>query len=135
METMVREPLTVRLLIDPPGVIEAPARPTVGIVIHVGPSVFIACDRGGRRHRGLSVHGDVDIVPAGVPSRWEIKETDTALLVGVPEPLLRAVAEESGADSSRVEIVNRFQIRDRQIEQIGWVLKTELETGYPNGNP
>ena len=131
---MAREPLSVRLLTDPPGVIEAPARPTVGIVIHVGPSVYIACDRGGKSHRGLSVHGDVDIVPAGVPSRWEIKETDTALIVSLPQSVLRSVAEESGVDPTRVAIVNRFQMRDRQIEQIGWVLKTELESGYPNGS-
>jgi hypothetical protein len=30
------------------------------------------------RPRGLAVHGDVDIVPAGTPSRWEIMHDDTA---------------------------------------------------------
>jgi AraC family transcriptional regulator len=123
----------VRLQTDPPGVLEVPGRPNPGIVIHVGPSVHIACDRDGRRHRGITVHGDVDIIPAGVPSRWEIREKDTALLLGVPASLLSAVAEQSGMDTSRAELVNRFQIRDTQIEHIGWALKAEMETGHANG--
>jgi hypothetical protein len=32
--------------------------------------------RGGRRHQGLSVHGDVDITPAGIPSHRELREED-----------------------------------------------------------
>src|SRR5260370_6473773 len=123
----------VRLQTDPPGVVDVPGRPNPGIVIHVGPSVHIACDRDGRRHRGITVHGDVDIIPAGVPSRWEIREKDTALLLGVPTSLLSAVAEQSGMDPSRAELVNRFQIRDTQIEHIGWALKAEMETGHANG--
>jgi len=125
--------LAVRLQTDPPGVVNAPGRPNPGIVIHVGKSVHIACDRGGRRHRGVTVHGDVDIVPAGVPSRWELKEQDTALLVAVPTSLLRSVAEQAGLDPARIEIVNRFQMRDPRIEHIGWALKAEMEAGYPNG--
>lgn len=123
----------VRLATDPPGVMEVRGAPNVGIVIHVGPSVHIACDRGGQRHHGLSVHGDVDIIPAGTPSRWEIRERDTALILGLPPALLRSVAQELKIDPDRARILNRFQIRDRQIEQIGWALKTEMEHGYRNG--
>jgi AraC family transcriptional regulator len=112
-------------------VIEAPAPRNPFILIHVGASVHITCDRGGHSHRGLSVHGNVDIVPAGVPSRWEMKETDTALILGVSQHFLRTVAEESG--QGRVELINRFQMRDTQIEHIGWALKAEMDAGYPNG--
>jgi AraC family transcriptional regulator len=123
----------IRLQSDPAGVMDAASRPHPVIVIHVGRSVHIACSRAGKHHRGLSVHGDVDIVPADVPSRWELKESDTALILGIPNALLRGVAEQSGIDPDRLEIFNRFQTRDRQIEHIGWALKTEMETGYPNG--
>jgi AraC family transcriptional regulator len=125
--------LSVRLQTDPPGVIHAPARPNAGIVIHVGASVHIACERGGRRYRGLSVHGDVDIIPPGVSSRWEMKERDTALIIGLPPELLRRAAEQADLPSKRLDIVNRFQIRDPQIEHLGWAIKAELEAGYPNG--
>jgi AraC family transcriptional regulator len=125
--------LLVRLQTDPPGVIHAPARPNAGIVIHVGASVRIVCERGGHRYRGLAVHGDVDIIPPGVPSRWEVKQRDTALIVGLTPELLCTAAERAGVPADRVEIVNRFQIRDPQIEHLGWVLKAELEAGYPNG--
>ncbi len=124
----------MRLQSDPAGVVNAPSRPNPGIVIHVGKSVHITCDRGGRRHQGVSVHGDVDIIPAGVSSRWELKEPDTALLVWVPMPLLRTMAAQSGLDASRIEIVNRFQMRDPGIEHLGWALKAELDAGYPNGS-
>ena len=126
--------VAMRLQTDPAGVIDVPARPHPVIVIHVGPSVHIACDRGGRRHSGISVHGDVDIVPAGVPCRWELKEQDTALILGIPARLLRTAAAGMDLDPAHVEIVNRFQIRDRQIEHVGWALKTEMEAGYPNGS-
>ena len=115
--------------------IDVPGRPHPVIVIHVGPSVHIACQRGERRHCGITVHGDIDIVPAGVPARWEVRERDTALVVVVPIPLLRAAAEQLGRDPVQVEVVNRFQVRDPQIEHIGWALKTEMEAGYPNGLP
>ena len=126
--------LPVRLQTDPAGVIAVPARPYPVIVIHVGPSVYIACDRGGRCHRGLSVHGDVDVVPAGVPCRWELREQDTALIVGIPPYLLETAARGMDLDPARVEVVNRYQMRDRQIEHIGWAMKTEMEAGFPNGN-
>jgi AraC family transcriptional regulator len=126
--------LSARLQTDPAGVVEAPARPNPGIVIHVGRSVHIACTRAGRRHQGVSVHGDVDIVPSGVESRWELKDEDTALILGVPAGLLRRIAEESGRDPGRIEIANRFQIRDPQLEHIGWALKAEMEAGFPNGH-
>ena len=125
--------LAVRIATDAPGVIEAPARNDPTIVIHIGPSVDIACRRGGQTHRGRAVHGDVDIVPAGLPSRWEVRQKDTALLIAVQAPILRGVAAERGLDCERVEIVNRFQMRDPQIEHIGWALKAEIESGNPAG--
>lgn len=110
------------------GVVESPARAGAGIVIHVGPTVRIGCRRAGQHHRGGAVHGDVDIVPPFVASRWELDQPDTALLIGVPPASLSAAAQERGLDPARVEIVNRFQIRDPQIEHIGWALKSAAES-------
>jgi len=42
-------------------------------------------------------------------------------------------AESFDLDPAQVEIRNRFQVRDSQLENIGWVLKAEMESGYPSG--
>src|SRR5262249_42757558 len=68
------------------------------------------------------------------PSWWEMHDNnDTALILSLPSELVRAVAEESGFDSRRVEIRNRFQVRDPQLENICWALKTEMEADHPSG--
>lgn len=109
-----------RFLSDPPGVIEVPARDHPVVVIHVGPSVYVQCRRGPWSHSGLGVHGDIDLVPAGVPARWEIKERDNVIVLDVE-------------DQPGAEIVNRFQIRDRRLERLGWAMKQEMDAGNPNG--
>jgi AraC family transcriptional regulator len=85
-------------------------------------------------HTGSAVHGDIDIIPALTSSRWEIHDqNDTALILSIPPSLVDTVAEERGFDSRRVEIRNRFQIRDAQLENICWALKAEMESNYPSG--
>ena len=108
-----------RFRTDPPGVVEVPARNHPVVVIHVGPSVYIHCRRGSWSHCGLSVHGDIDIVPAGIPARWEMKERDSVILLDVEDP--------------RVEIRNRFQIRDRKLEVLGQAMWRESHAGNPSG--
>jgi AraC family transcriptional regulator len=127
------ESLRLFLLSDPPGVTEVPGLRHTRISIHVGPSVQVACRRGGLYHRGRAVHGDIDIIPAGMASLWEVNETDTFLTLSIAPELLRLVAEEFDDDPSRIEIRNRFQVRDPQLENLGWALKAEMECGYPCG--
>jgi AraC family transcriptional regulator len=110
----------IRFRTDPAGVVEVPSRGHPVVAIHFGPSVYIHCRRGPYSHSGLGVHGDVDIIPAGIPSRWEMKETDRVILLDIE-------------NQPGVEIVNRFQIRDRQLELFGRLMKSEMDAGYPNG--
>ncbi|HYL98301.1 MAG TPA: AraC family transcriptional regulator [Blastocatellia bacterium] len=123
----------LRLLSDPAGVTEYPASRGTAVSIHVGPSVHIACTRGSYRHSGTAVHGDIDIIPAGTASRWEMKERDTALALILSDNLLETAAEELNICADRAQIRNRFQIRDPQLENIGWALKAEMEACYPSG--
>jgi AraC family transcriptional regulator len=118
---------------DPAGVTDSPASRKTIVSIHMGSSVHIGCRRGGKYHCGLSVHGDIDIIPQNTTSRWELKEKDTSFIIRVPTSLLSEVADESGVDPARVEIVNRFQMRDPQMEHIGWALKAEMDSGYRSG--
>jgi AraC family transcriptional regulator len=123
----------VSLIRDRPGLVQFSGSPAAVISIHVGPSVNVDCRRGGARHRGTNVHGDVEIIPPNMAGVWEIKETDTALVVAIGLPLLQRVVEELGADPVRFEVTNRFQVRDSRIEHIAWALKAEMERGFPCG--
>ncbi|HXG67012.1 MAG TPA: AraC family transcriptional regulator [Blastocatellia bacterium] len=123
----------VSLLTDPPGRSEVPGQEETRVSIHAGPPVQISCRRAGHYYSGTSLHGDIHIIPAGTPSVWEIKGRDTFLTLGIARPLLRRAAEELGLDPDKIEIINRFQARDRQLENIGWALKEELESGNPCG--
>jgi AraC family transcriptional regulator len=123
----------VRLVTDPRGRTEYPASPNLNVAIHLGLPVYMSCSRGGQKHRGLGVHGDIDIVPPWTATMWEPDDVDTALVVSVDPNLLKGVAEDLDIYLDRVEIRNRFQIRDPQIENIGWALKAEMEAGYPGG--
>jgi AraC family transcriptional regulator len=125
--------LRVRVLSDPPGVVEMPALPNAIVSIHMGPSTRMHCRHGGESYRGTAIHGDIDIIHWGTPGRWELKEKDAALVLSLAPELLRAAAEERGLDASRLEMQNRFQARDAQLEHMGWALKSEMERGYPCG--
>ena len=123
----------VALLTDPPGLVEFSGSEKTHISIHVGPSVLMTCRHGDISHTGTAIHGDIDIIPAGLPASWEIKQRDTALVIGLAPELLTVAVQELEADPSRVEIRNKFQARDARIEHIAWALKAEMESGYPGG--
>lgn len=127
------ENLRLSLISDEPGLVEFLGSPRVVISLHVGPSVSVDCRRNGHRHRGTTIHGDLEIIPPNVGGVWELKSRDTALVIGLKRRLLERVVQESGGDLSKLEVLNRFQARDSQIEHIGWALKAEMESGYPSG--
>lgn len=124
--------LRVSLISDRAGLVEFPGSPGVVVSIHVGASVVVDCRRAGSRHQGTTVHGDLEIIPPNTPGTWEIKTSDTALAVGLKLRLLHEIAEQSGADPSRLTVLNRFQVRDPQIEHLAWAAKAEMESGYPS---
>ena len=103
------------------------------ISIHIGRAARMSCRRAGTSHTGSAVHGDIDIIPVGVPSVWQMHdENDRAILMVISQTMLNHVAEESlGAQD--VELRNRFMARDRQLESIAWAMKSELELGSPSG--
>jgi len=128
------EGVAFQLRRDSKGVLEVPGLANVLISIHVGAPAKLACRRDGKRHTGTAVHGDIDIIPANTPSRWEMQdENDTALLLSLPQGLLRSVANGSGLDPAQLEIRNRFQIRDNELEALSWAMKREMESAYPSG--
>ena len=103
------------------------------VCMHIGPSVEVVCDRGGKLRHGREVAGDLDIIPAHTPAAWETKQGGTTLVMRVPDELLRRVAAELDMDPSNIEIADRFQLRDPFIEHIGWAIKADLDSGGAGG--
>jgi AraC family transcriptional regulator len=127
------ENLRLNLISDQPGLVEFLGSPRVVVSLHVGPSVAVDCRRNGQRHRGTAIHGDLEIIPPNHGGVWEIKSRDTALVIGLKLRVLERIVQESGGDPCKLQVLNRFQARDPQIEYIGWALKAEMENGYPSG--
>ena len=100
---------------DPRSVLEVPGRDNTVIAIHIGPSARIACHRGGRWFRGTAVHGDIDIIPANTPARWEMLDKDgvAELLVSLPPSLLDSILADTSNSGFPIELRNRrrFAIR------------------------
>lgn len=103
------------------------------VCMHIGPSVEVTCDRGGKLRHGREVAGDLDIIPAHTPAAWETKQSGTTLVMRVPDELLRTVAVELDMDPSNIEIADRFQLRDPFIEHIGWAIKADIDSGGAGG--
>jgi AraC family transcriptional regulator len=110
-----------------PGILEVPALPYVVVGLHLGPPARVAARMAGRLRSGVGIHGDIDIIPGGEPSRWEIGAADQGLILRLEPRLMQMVADRP------VEIRDRFLIRDPRIEHIGWALKTEMDQGFPSG--
>jgi AraC family transcriptional regulator len=127
------ENLRLSLISDRPGIVEFLGSPRVVVSLHVGPSVAVECRRDGKRHCGTTIHGDLEVIPPNLGGVWEIKSRDTALVIGLKLRVLERIVEDSGGDPRKLQVLNRFQARDPQIEHIGWALKAEMESGYPSG--
>jgi AraC family transcriptional regulator len=119
---------------DAKGVLEMPGMKEVLIAIHVGRSAKLTCHRAGKNFNGTAAHGDIDIIPAHTAMRWEMHdENDRTVILSLPQPFLRTVARDSNLDPARMEIRNRFQVRDHELETLTWAMKREMELGLPSG--
>lgn len=103
------------------------------VCMHLGQSVEVRCTRGDTIRQGREVAGDLDIIPARTASYWELKQEGTALVMCVPDELLRAVATQLDRDPNDIEIADRFQMRDPVIEHIGWTIKADIDSNLTGG--
>ena len=124
---------TAELIRTSAGVTTLSPLPDHLLVIHVGAPMRVTCRYSGRVPRRLSTHGDIEIVPAGLPGSWEDDAAGAVLALRLSPALLRTAAEGLRRDPDRIEIAPQFQLRDAQIEHIGWALKAEHEAGHPGG--
>jgi AraC family transcriptional regulator len=120
--------------LDAIGTLDLPGIEKTLLCIHVGPAARLSCRRDGKQYNGTAVHGDIDIIPAFTPSRWVAHDhNDRNLLLSLPGDLIHSVARQAGHDSTRIEIRNRFQVRDSELEFIANAIHREIEAGQPSG--
>jgi AraC family transcriptional regulator len=115
------------------GLTEIAEMPHALVCMHLGPSVEVRCTRAGTIREGREVAGDLDIVPARTAASWEMKQEGMALIMCVPDALLRAVAARLDRDPTAIDIADRFQMRDPVIEHIGWTLKADIDSNLAGG--
>jgi AraC family transcriptional regulator len=122
-------PLTVDLLATRGGIVELAASDLHRVKIHAGEPVTGACGAS----RFVYRRGDVDILPAGAGDAWEEDQPSTSLMVHLSTLLVRRAADELGLPPGAGGVEPRHQIRDPQIEHIGWALDAERRAGHPGG--
>jgi AraC family transcriptional regulator len=116
-----------------PGRTEIPPLPYALLIMHLSKPNSVTCRRDGRIYTGTELRGDIDLIPAGMPSLWESRMPGASLLLRVPTPLLANVGLECGLEADAIRLNSRFCMRDQQIEHLGLALKYEIESGSPGG--
>lgn len=83
---------------------------------------------------GWSDPGTINLTPPGVEGTWEASASSRAMVVVIrPKFLSRAVEEHWGADSSKLELIKQFLIRDPVVETVTLSLAREVVAGSPAG--
>jgi len=129
-EQPARTGLHIDLRVQLPGIVDLAASPEHVLKMHAGAPVRGTCGLG---RRFLYTCGDLDVIPAGSNSVWEIEDASTSLFLRLPSGMLNVAAQELGIGSERERLEPRYQFRDSRIEHIGWALEAEYRAGLPNG--
>jgi AraC family transcriptional regulator len=119
------------------GVLEAPVSARHRLGLHIGRPVWavLACGCDHPVRRRLRRVGDIALLPAGSAAVLERESPSTVLMVELAPALVQEAALDMGFDRRSIALEPEPQLRDGQIEHIGWALKAELEAGQPNGRP
>ena len=117
------------------GVLEIPASLRHRLMLHIGRPVWTACVSDRLVDRQLRHEGDIALLPAGWEARFERESPSTVLIVELAPALVQEAALDMGFDRRSLILEPDRQLRDGQVEHIGWALKAELEAGQPNGRP
>lgn len=116
----------------PAGVVETSGFAELVVSLSAGPPVRATCIRGGRVYSGVHVRGDIEIIPAGEPGRWEDEGPAEILMMRLDRPFLASVAHGLALDASRLEIVPQYRVRDAALANIGWALEAALQERAPD---
>jgi AraC family transcriptional regulator len=100
---------------------------------HLGQPVQVTCRMDGQERHGLQIQGHCTIVPAGTAHRWMFDRPAGAFLVRLSPAFVRETADAMNIKPQVGELAPRIQMRDAQIERIGWIMQAEDHEGCPTG--
>lgn len=106
---------------EPPGEIRLEGAPENVLMFNVSPVLGLRQARDGRSFVSHMLHGDMTLMPRGVPSHWSWNNTCDRLDVIVSDDVL--------GDGNRLEVVDRFLFRDPEMAAICRQLYREVTLG------
>jgi AraC family transcriptional regulator len=115
-----------------PAEVELPAISDHWFNLHLGHPAHLTQKRDDRLHESILQKGDSIFVPAGQPSYWCCRRTDThrpMLHIHLKPELIEQAAEASEIDRARINLVDCFGKQDLQLHHIAMLLLAELRSG------
>jgi AraC family transcriptional regulator len=95
---------------EPPGTVLLEALHPHVLVVNMSRTQHMGQERNGRRFEGDLLRGEMSLLPRGTPSKWSWREPCDRLDV--------MICPEIFGDGSSLEVVDRFQLRDPEMEAI-----------------
>jgi AraC family transcriptional regulator len=126
------EVIRAAVICQAPGLLELPPQDNPRVVIHAGPPTPVVYAQGEPTTAPITVYGDIEIVPARASSRQEVQEGRRALWISLSQRFIDRVRASKGIPGD-APLERQFNLRNPQIEHIGWALKAEFEQGCPSG--
>lgn len=112
---------------------EVPPLSYNALLMNIGGPIRVSCRRDGRTYEGMELHGDFDLLPAGMSSEWETFSPYHSFILRIPPSAVSTVAESAQLDPERFRLGTRVALRDRQLEYLVRAFKSEAEAGSPSG--
>ncbi len=117
----------------PSGLFDSPRDSRHVLCLHLGDPVPVSYRAGHGERRGVRIHGQFCVVPAGASTRWTLSRPARSLLLRLTPSLMLDTADAMGLGSRGAELAPSIHIRDPQIERIGWIMQAEDHDAYPGG--
>jgi AraC family transcriptional regulator len=103
---------------EPPGRIALDGAPTNVLMFNMSPVQALRQTREGRSFVSDMLHGEMTLMPCGVPSQWSWNSSCDRLDV--------AISPNVFGDESKLEVVDSFRFRDSEMESICGRLYREI---------
>jgi len=117
----------------PTGLFHSPVDDRHVLCLHLGDPVPVSYRAGSHERRGVRIHGQFCVVPAGSSTRWTVSRPAKSLLLRLMPSLLQETAEAMGVDNRNAALAPSIHLRDAHIERIGWMMQAEDHDAYPGG--